>query len=444
MNVSDVIDERYRVERLLGTGGMSEVWLAEDERLGRWVAVKLLRDSVADEQDGDLATSLEREARLIARLQHPNIVSVYDVGRHEGRHYLVMEYVHGNSLRQLLEARGRRGEAEVVRYGTQIASALAYAHEQGVIHCDIKPENILVTEQGVAKAVDFGVAETVTRTLTADQARDVLGTIAYLAPEVIQGAPADARSDIYSLGLTLYELVAGRLPFAGTTPAAIAGQRLAGAAPPLRAFAREASPELESVLARALALSQDDRYQTAAEFGAALRRAPAAGAAQRPPQRPAVAVGAPPPPVRRRRDTARLSRRDTMTPPPPEGLGGAAIGAIIAAVALALGLGVVAAILLTRDDDAGGGSDTPTPTPTVEQNEAPTPTTQATAEPTATPTPTESPTETPTPTPTTEATATPTPTEPATPTPSPSATPTESGGSGAALDSEEGELGSES
>ena len=383
---------------------MSEVWLAEDERLGRWVAVKLLRERVVEGEDNELVASLEREARVVARLQHPNIVSVFDVGTHEGRHYLVMEYVHGHSLRQLIEARGRLTEAEVVRYGTQIAAALQYAHDQGIVHCDIKPENILVTEQGVAKAVDFGVAETVTRTMTPDQARDILGTIAYLAPEVIQGSNADARSDVYSLGLTLYEAAAGRLPFSGTTPAAIAGQRLAAAAPPLRAFVRDASPQLESALAGALALAPLDRFQSAADFGNALRRAPAQPAAAPPPPR---ATAAAPAPVRRRHATARISRR-AAAPPPPSGPSGAAIVAIFAAIILALGLGVIAAVLLTDSDNQGGATESPTPSPVPSETVSPTPTEEAT------PTPTSTPTEVPTPTPTRD-----------TPTPTPTATPTE-------------------
>ncbi|MGE5595835.1 MAG: serine/threonine-protein kinase, partial [Hyphomicrobiales bacterium] len=431
LNAADVIDERYRLERLLGTGGMSEVWLAEDERLGRWVAVKLLRESAVEGQDIDLVASLEREARVVARLQHPNIASVFDVGRHDGRHYLVMEYVHGQSLREILEERGRLTEQEVVRYGIQIASALQYAHDQGVIHCDVKPENILVTEQGIAKAVDFGVAETVTRTLTADQARDVLGTIAYLAPEVIQGSAAGVRSDVYSLGLTLYEMEAGRLPFAGNTPAAIAGQRLAAPAPPLRAFARDASPEMEQTLARALALSPADRFVSAEDFAAALRRVPVQAAASRPVTRPVAA--APVPPVRRRHPTSRIQRTEYRAgPPPSDGLSGAAVTAIVIAVLLALGLGVTAAILFSRDDNNGGGTPSPSPSLSVTETLSPT---QAATQPPPTATPTTRPTDTPTPSPA-RATATPTPTRTPTPPaatatagqPTPSVTTTSGGG----------------
>ncbi|MBI5947735.1 MAG: serine/threonine protein kinase [Chloroflexi bacterium] len=422
---SDLLDQRYRLERLLGTGGMSEVWLAEDQRLGRWVAAKILRESAAGSDD--LLGSIEREARVVARLSHPNIVGVYDAGVHDGHHFLVMEYVHGYTVRQLLQSQGRFTEAEVLRYGVQVAAALQYAHEQGVVHCDVKPENILINENGVAKVADFGVADTVTRTLAPDQAREILGTIAYLAPEVIQGAPADPRSDVYSLGLTLYEMAAGRLPFAGTTAAAIAGQRLAAPAPRLRSLAMGASAELEAALARALAINPLDRFPTAAEFGLALRRVPARPTGDtapvvappgRPPRAPAAAG---------RHPTARVR---PVAPPSTRGPGTAAlVTVIIAAVLFAVGAGAVAAIMLTRND--GGGSPQPTPTPAVSPTAGATPTRTPTPTATASPsaTPTTSPTATATPTKGTTQTATPTrtgtlsPTAPTTTTPA--ATPTQ-------------------
>ncbi len=434
MKPADVIDSRYRLERLIGTGGMAEVWLAEDQRLGRWVAVKVLRDVLPGEQAGELVSSFEREARLIARMQHPNIVQVYDTGTFAGRHYIVMEYVHGYSLRALLDARQRLSEGEAVRYATQIAAALQYAHDQNVIHCDVKPENVLISEQGVPKLADFGVAETLSRTLSPQEVRDILGTIAYLAPEVIQGAPADPRSDVYSLALTLYEMLAGRLPWAGSSPAAVAGQRLAIPAPPVRSFDRNISAEVESVLARALALGRGDRYQSAGEFGNALRRIPADRPARQANPGEVTGPGAaaiaayertPRPegfPVRRH--TQRVPRGTVSLPPPGRdgGTNGAVLATIIAAVLFALGAGVAAALILIRDDSSKGGSATPTtappptrvqPTPTRAQ---PTPT--PTNEPTITPTPTISPTATPGP-----STPAPTPTKrPPSPSPGPSQT----------------------
>ncbi|MGH2633948.1 MAG: protein kinase domain-containing protein [Tepidiformaceae bacterium] len=406
MKPSDVIDARYRLEALLGTGGMAEVWLADDLRLDRAVAIKVLRDGTSDAHDGDLISSLDREARVIARLQHPNIVGVYDTGVFEGRHYLVMEYVQGYTLRQLLDARGAVPEADAVRYALPIAGALQYAHDQGVVHCDVKPENILISEQGVPKVTDFGVAETITRTLSPEQARDIVGTIAYLAPEVIQGANADPRSDVYSLGMTVYEMVAGRLPFSGATPAAAAGQRLAMPAPPLRSFNAEASPELEAVLARALAISPASRFPTALEFASALRRASVRPTtqAQPPIARQRTAAAAPPVIMRttgqqasRRNPTARVGRNTIQQGRPPAGGGisAAGVAAILGIIVIAAIGGLVAALILTHQNGTSNAAFSPTAT--VQPTEAPTstplpPTATPTNEPTLTPTATATPT----------------------------------------------------
>ena len=430
MNATDVIDGRYRLERLLGTGGMAEVWLAEDQRLGRWVAVKFLREAFTAASDADAVAAFEREARVIARLQHPNIVGVFDAGIHEGRRFIVMEYVHGYTLRELLETQGRMTEAEAIRYGAQVASALQYAHEQGVVHCDIKPENIIINETGVAKVADFGVAETINRTLAPGQAQDLLGTIAYLAPEVIQGAQPDPRSDVYALGLTVYEMVAGRLPFSGASAAAIAGQRLAAHAPVLRTHARGASAELEAVLARALALSPEDRFATSAALGTALRRVPLT------PTQPAHVVAPPgrPPQLRRRQPTARVRRGAVRQD--SGGVSGATLLVVIGTILIAIGVGAAAAIFLASQNDRGGPE--PTPTPTTEPATAtPTPEPEATATPTRQPSPSPSPRPSPSPSPTPTATeppptesptqTTPGPTSPPsidpTSTPTPSATP---------------------
>ena len=370
---------------------MAEVWLAEDQRLGRWVAVKALREAFDETLDAETIAAFEREATVIARLQHQNIVAVHDAGSHEGRRYIVMEYVHGYSLRQLLETQGQLTEAEAIRYGAQVAAALQYAHGLDVVHCDIKPENILINEAGVAKVADFGVAETLTRTMTPRQAADLLGTVAYLAPEVIEGASPSPASDIYSLGLTVFETIAGRLPFGGSTAGASIGQRLATPAPALRTFSRGASPEMETVLARALSLNPRDRYANAGAFAQALRRVPLH---EGPPVAP---VAAPPgrPPQLHGHSTARV-RRGTVAPPP----GGVGAGTILLAVGVllaALGLGVVAALIISNtDNDGGGGTETPTATVT------PATATTATQGPTQTPAPgnTPSPTAAPSPTPT--------------------------------------------
>ncbi|MGE3074108.1 MAG: protein kinase [Dehalococcoidia bacterium] len=408
MNAADVIDGRYRLERLLGTGGIAEVWLAEDQRLKRWVAVKVLRDQFSA-ADADLIAAFDREATVIARLQHQNIVGVYDAGSYQDRRYIVMEYVHGFSLRQLLETQGRMTEAEAIRYGTQVANALQYAHSQGVVHCDIKPENILVNEGGVAKVADFGVAETLTRTMAPGQAKDLLGTIAYLAPEIIEGSNPSPSSDVYSLGLTVFELVAGRPPFSGASAGASIGQRLATPAPSLRTFARGASAELEAVLARALSLSPPDRYPSAAAFGAALQRVPLH---QTGPVAPIAAPPGRPPVITRRQPTARVRRN---APAPASGPSASAILLAVAVVCAALGLGIAAALYLSsRNDGDNGGSPTPTPTEaTVTTSPQETPTAGATETSTQGPTVTPTPSRTPPPVPTATKTPPGVPTTPA-------------------------------
>ena len=397
MNASDLIDQRYRLERLVGTGGMAAVWLAEDQRLKRWVAIKVLRD------DGpDTAQVAGREARLVAQLQHPNIVSVYDVGVHEGHAYIVMEYVHGYSVAQLIQTQGRFPEAEAIRYGVQVAAALDHANQQGLVHRDIKPANILIDEKGVAKLADFGVASVVNQTLAPGQADEIFGSIAYLPPEVIQGAAPDRRGDVYSLGMTLYEMVAGRLPFAGTTSAALASQRLAGVAPPLRTLARGASPEFEGVIARALSLNPADRFQTGGQFASALRSVPppSSGAV-----RPIIAPPGRAPRTLDRQSARRLGQKSRSTarnfgaPPPRRGVNGGAptIAMIAGVILLALAAGGAFALFLSQSEQDGNTNlTTPTATKTLTEPTKPA-TPKPTNEPTLTPTPPASPSAAPSP-----------------------------------------------
>jgi predicted ATPase len=284
---------RYRVQRRLGSGGMGEVYLAEDARLGRKVALKLLHD-----QGTEALARLEHEARAASRLNHPNILTVYDVGEHERIAYIATEYVDGETLRARL-ARGPLPSAEALAIMAAMAAALTAAHAAGLVHRDVKPENIMLRADGIPKLLDFGIAVPPAVDPGDDTLPDLgaaAGTLRYMSPEQARGAPADARGDIFSLGVVLYEMIAGRPPFDGPTPAAVL---LAVCNDPTPSLARAGvpAPTLERLLGRALAKAADDRYPDMAAFAAALdaaraatdgvRRAEAAGAGDASPPLPA-------------------------------------------------------------------------------------------------------------------------------------------------------------
>jgi serine/threonine protein kinase len=265
----------YQVLSLIGAGGMGEVYLAQDSSLGRKVALKLL--PAAFTQDRERVRRFEREARSVSALNHPNIVTIYEVGQVEGRHFIAAEYIEGQTLRQQL-ASGQFKAMEALEAAMQIASALTAAHEAGIMHRDIKPENVMLRRDGIIKVLDFGLAKLVEKrpfgqTTVADsdsptearvrtQPGVVLGTVAYMSPEQARGEELDERTDIFSLGVTLYELVAGRPPFTGSNPAEMLAAILREEPPPLHRFSRESTAELERIVTKALAKKRDERYQT--------------------------------------------------------------------------------------------------------------------------------------------------------------------------------------
>jgi eukaryotic-like serine/threonine-protein kinase len=258
---------RYELVRPLGAGGMGEVFLARDQTLGRHVAVK--RVHAGDER---AAKYILHEARVVAGLDHPNIASVYDVVEHQGQPHIVMEYVDGTTLAARMSA-GPMAEGQAIDYGRQIASALAYAHSRNVVHCDIKPSNVMVTPSGVPKVLDFGIARRDSTTLhdatTATQA--VIGTPPYMAPEVLLGAPPSQQSDVFGLGVMMYELLSGRRPYEGRGAAAVL-QAMAMEPPVLHEQIKTVSPELSSIVARAIQTDRHQRLQSADEFKSALDR----------------------------------------------------------------------------------------------------------------------------------------------------------------------------
>jgi eukaryotic-like serine/threonine-protein kinase len=261
---------RYRVEGELGRGGMARVYRGTDLVLGRPVAVKVLSSQYAG--DGTFVSRFRREAQAAARLNHPNLVQVFDTGSDDGVQYIVMEYVDAKTLADYLSGGGRIMPDRAIELAESVCDALTVAHAQGVIHRDVKPANIMVTRDGHVKVTDFGIAR-VTTNETVEQTAAVLGTASYLSPEQAQGGAIDQRSDLYSLGCVLYEMLTGRPPFTADSPVAVASKHvLEQPVPPSRLNA-DVSPQLDAIVMRALSKDPDDRYQDATEMREDLERA---------------------------------------------------------------------------------------------------------------------------------------------------------------------------
>ncbi len=254
--------DRYRLERKLGSGGMADVWLAEDQELGRHVAVKILHERYAN--DEQFVERFRREATHAAGLSHPNIVSIYDRGVAAGSYYIVMEYIEGRTLKELIVTRGPCPVPVAISYTRQILAALRYAHKNGIIHRDIKPHNVLVDREGRVKVADFGIARAGASEMT--EAGSIVGTAQYLSPEQARGAPVDESSDLYSTGIVLYELLTGTVPFTGETPVEIAMKHLSQTPEAPSARRPDIPHDLDLVVLRALAKEPAERYRTAAEL----------------------------------------------------------------------------------------------------------------------------------------------------------------------------------
>ncbi|WP_040571399.1 Stk1 family PASTA domain-containing Ser/Thr kinase [Selenomonas noxia] len=248
--VERVLDGRYALEALVGSGGMADVYRAKDQLLERTVAVKILHQQY--ENDTEFITRFQREAKAAARITHPNIVNVYDVGVAEGRHYIVMEYVPGRTLKERIKEEGPVPVPQALQIARQIAGALAQAHANNLVHCDIKPHNILVMPDGNVKVADFGIARAVTEsTMTYND--NIMGSVHYFSPEQARGTMITPKSDVYSLGVLLYEILSGRIPFDGNTAVSIARKHLEEDPQPLHMIAPGIPPVVEALVTRMMA-----------------------------------------------------------------------------------------------------------------------------------------------------------------------------------------------
>jgi eukaryotic-like serine/threonine-protein kinase len=261
--------DRYEVGRLLGAGGMAEVFEGRDRLLARRVAIKVLQAQFA--RDPSFLIRFKREAQAAASLSHPNIVGVYDTGSEDGTHFIVMEYVDGRTLKDVIRAEGPLYPERAAEICADVCSALAAAHARGLIHRDIKPGNVMLTPEGKVKVMDFGIARaTTSETIT--QTAAVVGTAQYISPEQAQGQTVDYRSDLYSVGCCLYEMLTGTVPFTGATPVAIAYRHVREDPTPPRMLNPDVPRPLEAICLKAMAKLPDNRYQTAAELHDDLER----------------------------------------------------------------------------------------------------------------------------------------------------------------------------
>ncbi|SOD70828.1 serine/threonine-protein kinase [Jatrophihabitans sp. GAS493] len=271
-----LIANRYELGELIGYGGMAEVHRGRDVRLGREVAIKVLRADLA--RDQTFLNRFRREAQAAAGLNHPAIVAVYDTGEDVGTDgpipYIVMEYVSGRTLRDVLKAEGRLPAERAMQVSAEICAALDFSHRNGIVHRDIKPANVMITEAGAVKVMDFGIARALSdNSATVTQTAAVIGTAQYLSPEQARGESVDARSDVYSTGCLLYELITGHPPFTGDSPVAVAYQHVRETAPSPSSVDPTIPRALDSIVMKALAKNPLNRYQSAAEMRSDLQRA---------------------------------------------------------------------------------------------------------------------------------------------------------------------------
>lgn len=255
---------RYEIIEKIGEGGMAVVYKAKDRLLNRYVAIKILRPEFT--KDEQFIENFRKESQAAAGLSHPNIVNVYDVGKEGNIHFIIMELIDGKPLSKLIEEKGRLDYKEAINIVRQVASALSLAHKNQIIHRDVKPHNILITSSGTAKLADFGIARTISKATLAEGDEKIMGSVHYFSPEQARGAYVDERSDIYSLGIVLYEMLTGKVPFDGDNPISIALMHINNKMPSVSESVAGIPPQLEKVIEKATDKYQSNRYKSADEM----------------------------------------------------------------------------------------------------------------------------------------------------------------------------------
>jgi beta-lactam-binding protein with PASTA domain/predicted Ser/Thr protein kinase len=340
-----LLSGRYKLAEVLGYGGMAEVYRARDVRLERDVAIKVLRSDLA--RDPSFQSRFRREAQAAAALTHPMIVSVYDTGADEKQSpplpYIVMEYVDGRTLRDVLHLDGRLTQNRALEIMIDVAAALDYSHRAGIVHRDIKPGNVMITRDGSVKVMDFGIARAIAQsTATVTQTAAVMGTAQYLSPEQARGEKVDARSDLYSAGVVLYELLTGQPPFTGDSPVAVAVQHVRENANPPSDLEPDLSPDVDAVVMKMLAKNPANRYQNAAEMSDDMGRALAGRRVLATP----LLRESPAPPVAKRASRQRPARARRSRPSAGRLL-------LVALLTLLSAAAVTGGFLLARDNRGG-------------------------------------------------------------------------------------------
>lgn len=260
--IGQLLDDRYEILEVIGTGGMAVVYKALDHRLNRLVAIKILKDEFSG--DDEFRRRFRAEGEAVAMLSHPNIVQVYDVSSSDTANYLVMELINGISLKQYMEVKGVLNWKETLHFAMQIAKGLEHAHSRGIVHRDIKPHNVMVLKDGSVKVMDFGIARVMSKSNTLT--KEALGSVHYISPEQAKGGYTDSRSDIYSLSVVMYEMMTGRPPFDGESPVAVAIQHINGGAPKPSSLNPNIPVGMEQIILKGMALEPKDRYGSATEM----------------------------------------------------------------------------------------------------------------------------------------------------------------------------------